>query len=113
DEVPNFYQLTHGEQSRYHLRQGRFTRLNLTKKMELLVLLLIGFLILVVVLPFVAMSKASAAKRGVDDLLARLLSVENDLRTLRQQSTGAAKPEAQGSVTPAPEGPRPETATLA
>jgi len=32
DEVPNFYQLTSGEQSRYHLSQIRITRLNLTDK---------------------------------------------------------------------------------
>jgi hypothetical protein len=70
--------------------------------MELLVLLLIGLLILIVVLPFVAMSKASAAKRSVDDLFTRLLSVENDVRTLRRQNGSAAiKPQAQSSETAA------------
>ena len=66
--------------------------------MELLVLLLIGVLILIVVLPFVAMSKASAAKRSVDDLFTRLLSVENDVLTLRRQNGSAAtRPQAQSS----------------
>jgi hypothetical protein len=74
--------------------------------MELLVLLLIGLLILIVVLPFVAMSKASAAKRSVDDLFTRLLSVENDVRTLRRQNGSAAiRPRAQSSEPAA----RPET----
>src|SRR5881275_380002 len=61
--------------------------------MEPLVLLLIGFLILIVALPFVAIARANATKRSVDDLLARLSSVEDDLRTLRQ-SPSAAKPKA-------------------
>jgi len=66
--------------------------------MELLVLLLIGLSILIVVLPFVAMSKASAAKRSVDDLFTRLLSVENDVRTLRRQNGSAATgPQASSS----------------
>ncbi len=70
--------------------------------MELLVLLLIGLSILIVVLPFVAMSKASAAKRSVDDLFTRLLSVENDVRTLRRQNGSAAiTPQAQSSETAA------------
>ena len=70
--------------------------------MELLVLLLIGLSILIVVLPFVAMSKASAAKRSVDDLFTRLLSVENDVRTLRRQNGSAAtRPQTQSSETAA------------
>src|SRR5260370_31344669 len=72
------------------------------RQMELLVLLLIGLLILIVVLPFVAMSKASAAKRSVDDLFTRLLTVENDVRTLRRQnSSSATRPQAQSSETAA------------
>src|SRR5436190_20738736 len=61
--------------------------------MELLILLLIGFLILIAVLPLFAIAKANAAKRTVDDLLLRLSSVEKDLRTLRQQKGFATKPE--------------------
>jgi hypothetical protein len=68
--------------------------------MELLILLLIGFLILLIVLPFVAMTKASAAKRGIEDLLARLSSVENDVRVLQQQSGSAPKTEPSAATTP-------------
>src|SRR5947207_453650 len=69
--------------------------------MEPLILLLIAFLILIVALPFVAIAKANATKRSVDDLLARLSSVEDDLRTLRQ-SPSAAKPKAPVSTSPIP-----------
>src|SRR5438552_5181557 len=68
--------------------------------MELLILLLIGFLILIVVLPFFAIAKANAAKRTVDDLLLRLSSVEKDLRTLQQQEGFATKPEGPAPATP-------------
>src|SRR5947208_6119298 len=68
--------------------------------MEPLILLLIAFLILIVVLPFVAIVKANAAKRTVDDLLARLSSVENEFRTLGQQEVFATKPEGPAPVTP-------------
>ena len=68
--------------------------------MELLILLLIGFLILIVVLPFVAIAKANATKRNVDDLLSRLSSIEKDLRTLRQQEGFATKPEGPAPATP-------------
>src|SRR5205809_4898011 len=68
--------------------------------MEPLILLLIAFLILIVVLPFVAIAKANAAKRTVDNLLARLSSVEDDLGTLRH-SASLAKPGAPVSTSPA------------
>src|SRR5213075_2749669 len=68
--------------------------------MELLILLLIGFLILIVVLPFFAIAKANAAKRTVDDLLSRLSSVEKDLRALQQQEGFATKPEGPAPATP-------------
>src|SRR6266550_1371341 len=68
--------------------------------MEPLILLLIAFLILIVVLPFVAIVKANATKRSVDDLLARLSSVENELRTLGQQEVFATKPEGPAPATP-------------
>src|SRR6266480_742408 len=77
--------------------------------MEPLILLLIAFLLLIVVLPFVAIAKANAAKRTVDDLLARLSSVEDDLRTLRQ-SASLAKPGAPVSTSPAIPPPLPVTA---
>src|SRR5438105_8081182 len=67
--------------------------------MELLILLLIGFLILIVVLPFFAIAKANAAKRTVDDLLSRLSSVEKDLRTLQQPEGFATKPEGAAPAT--------------
>src|SRR6058998_1988343 len=78
--------------------------------MEPLILLLIAFLILIVVLPFIAI--ANAAKRTVDDLLARLSSVEDDLRTLRQ-SASLAKPGAPVSTSPAIPPPLPVTAAAA
>src|SRR5438046_8854764 len=80
--------------------------------MEPLILLLIAFLILIVVLPFVAIAKANAAKRTVDDLLAQLSTVEHDLRTLRQ-SASLAKPGAPVSPSPAIPPPLPVTAPAA
>src|SRR5207249_433349 len=77
--------------------------------MEPLILLLIAFLILIVVLPFVAIAKANAAKRTVDDLLARLSSVEDALR----QSASLAKPGAPVSPSPAIPPPLPVTAPAA
>src|SRR6266480_3080862 len=68
--------------------------------MEPLILLLIAFLILIVVLPFVAIAKANAAKRTVDNLLARLSAVEDDLGTLRH-SASLANPGAPVSTSPA------------
>ena len=56
--------------------------------MELLILLLIGLLIVV----FVAMAKASATKRDLADLTTRLLSVENELRSLRRPVIPTAAP---------------------
>src|SRR5437773_3218010 len=80
--------------------------------MEPLILLLIAFLILIVVLPFVAIAKANAAKRTVDDLLARLSSVEDDLGTLRQ-SASLVKLGAPVSPSPAIPPPLPVTAPAA
>src|SRR6476659_332318 len=62
--------------------------------MEFLALLIIGFLIVILVLPFVALAKAKRAKRGVDDLARRLSSLENELRNLRPQTASAVQPEA-------------------
>src|SRR5882762_5353609 len=62
--------------------------------MEFLGFLVIGFLIAILVLPFVALAKAKRAKRGVDDLARRLSSLENELRSLRPQTVSAVQPEA-------------------
>jgi hypothetical protein len=71
--------------------------------MELLILLLIGFLIAIFVLPFVALSKANSAKRRIDDLAARFSSLENEVLGLRPQTVSAAKPEApEAAVKPVP-----------
>src|SRR4029077_19614158 len=70
------------------------------KQMEFLILLLIGFLILIVMLPLVAIAKANATKRTVDDLLSRFSSVETEVRTLRQQEGFATKPEGPAPAAP-------------
>src|SRR5499427_8809488 len=62
--------------------------------MELLGFLVIGLVIAILVLPFVALAKANRAKRGVDDLVKRLSSLENELRKLRPQTVSAVEPEA-------------------
>ncbi len=66
--------------------------------MELLILLLIGLLIAILVLPFVALSKANAAKRGVDDLVNRLSSLENQVCNLRRDIFPAPKSEGAAAV---------------
>src|SRR5467141_5394566 len=62
--------------------------------MEFLGFLIIGFLIAILVLPFVALAKANRAKRGIADLARRLSSLENELRNLRPQAVSAVQPEA-------------------
>src|SRR6266404_7580966 len=62
--------------------------------MEFLGFLVIGFLIAILVLPFVALAKAKRAKRDVDDLARRLSSLENELHNLRPQTVSAVQPEA-------------------
>ena len=62
--------------------------------MEILIVLLIGLSIAVCVLPFVALAKAKSAKRGVDDLVRRLASVEDEMRSLRGRFAPAIKSEA-------------------
>src|SRR6266480_6727908 len=62
--------------------------------MEFLGFLIIGFVIAILVLPFVALSKANRAKHAVDDLVKRLSSLENELRNLRPQTVSAVQPEA-------------------
>src|SRR5262249_8020226 len=62
--------------------------------MEFLGFLVIGFLIAILVLPLIALAKANRAKRGVDDLVKRLSSLEDELRNLRPQTVSAVKSEA-------------------
>jgi uncharacterized membrane protein len=66
--------------------------------MELLVLLIIGLLIAICVLPFIALAKANTAKRGVDDLATRLSSLENEMRSLQGHSTPAPEPKAAAAA---------------
>jgi hypothetical protein len=77
--------------------------------MELLILFIIGLLIAIIVLPFVALAKANAAKRGVDDLVTRLSSLENEVRSLRrhivlapESRAAPAAPKAFGVPPPLP-----------
>jgi len=62
--------------------------------MEFLGFLVIGFVIAILILPFVALAKASRAKRGIEDLAKRLSSLENELRNLRPQTVSTVQPEA-------------------
>ena len=62
--------------------------------MELLILMVIGLLIAICVLPFVALAKANSAKRGLNDLATRLSSLENEVRSLGRHTTSAPKSEA-------------------
>ena len=69
--------------------------------MEFLIFILIGFLIAIVVLPSIAIAKANSAKRGLDDLVKRLSSLEKELRNLQAQSVSSVKTEAPATA-PAP-----------
>src|SRR6476646_1346299 len=93
DEIRNFYQLTSAAQSSYPLQQNRIFGLP-SKQMEFLILFIIALLIAILVLPFVALAKANSAKRGLDDLAARLSSLENEVRNLRPHAVPAPKSEA-------------------
>src|SRR5437870_8946181 len=68
--------------------------------MELLILFIIGLLIVIFILPFVAFAKANTAKRGVDDLVTRLSSLENEVRSLRRQTVPVPKSEAVEAIPP-------------
>ena len=94
DEIRHFYQFTVAAQSSYPLSQSRSNPAKPQQPMEFLGFLIIGFLIAILVLPFVALAKAKRAKRGVDDLARRLSSLENELRNLRPQTVSAVQPEA-------------------
>src|SRR6516164_122214 len=62
--------------------------------MEFLGFLVIGLVIAILVLPFVALAKANRVKRGVADLARRMASLENELRSLRRQEVSPLQPEA-------------------
>src|SRR4029077_17513612 len=94
DENPHFYQFTVAAQSSYPLWQNRSDPAKPQQPMEFLGFLVIGLLIAILVLPFVALAKANRAKRGVDDLARRLSSLENELRNLRPQTLSAVQSEA-------------------
>jgi hypothetical protein len=66
--------------------------------MEFLVLFTIVLLIAIVVLPFIALAKANSAKRGVDDLITRLSSLEKEVRSLGRHTAPAQEPEAAAAV---------------
>src|SRR5207245_4256233 len=69
--------------------------------MGFLIFILIGFLIAIVVLPSIALAKANSAKRGLDDLVKRLSSLEKELLNLQAQSISSVKTEAPATA-PAP-----------
>src|SRR4029077_3087938 len=94
DEIRHFYQFTVAAQSRYPLSQSRSNPAKPQQPMEFLGFLVIGLLIAILVLPFVALAKASRTKRIVDDLARRLSSLENELRNLRPQTVSTVQPEA-------------------
>src|SRR5438876_10762815 len=77
--------------------------------MELFILLIIGLLIVIFILPFVALAKANTVKRGVDDLVTRLSSLENEVRSLRRQTVPVPKSEAVEATAEAIPPPRPTT----
>jgi hypothetical protein len=62
--------------------------------MELLVLFIIGLLIAIVVLPFIALAKVNSAKRIIDGLVTRLSSLENEVHSLSRHTGPAPEPEA-------------------
>src|SRR6266513_2661160 len=101
DEIRHFYQFTVPTQSSYPLSQSRSNPAKPQQPMEFLGFLVIGFLIAILVLPFVALAKAKRAKRDVDDLARRLSSLENELHNLRPQTVSAVQPEAPVAA-PAP-----------
>ena len=61
--------------------------------MEFLGFLVIGLVIAILVLPFVALAKANRTKRVVNDLARRLASLENELRNLQPQTVSATRPQ--------------------
>ncbi|PYL07666.1 MAG: hypothetical protein DME34_06455 [Verrucomicrobia bacterium] len=70
--------------------------------MELLILLVLGLLVSLVVLPSVALIRANVAKHSIDDLSARLSSVENQVRGLREREAAATAPQATAAASATP-----------
>src|SRR5260370_41321987 len=93
DEIRNFYQLTSATQSSYPLRQSPIFGLT-HNKMEILIQFIIGLLIAIVVVPFVALAKANSGKRSIDDLATRLSSLEKEVRSLGRDTVPTPKSEA-------------------
>jgi uncharacterized membrane protein len=93
DEIRHFYQFTVAAQSSYPLSQSRSNPAKPQQPMEFLGFLIIGLVIAILILPFVALAKANRAKRVVEDLGRRLSSLENELRNLRPQTVSAVQPE--------------------
>jgi hypothetical protein len=60
--------------------------------MELLVLLIIGLLIAIIVLPFVALAKVNNARRIVDGLATRLASLEDQVHSLQTVPVSKREP---------------------
>src|SRR4029434_9305013 len=94
DEIRHFYQFTVAAQSSYPLSQSRSDPAKPQQPMEFLGFLVIGFVIAILVLPFVALAKANRAKRGVEDIAKRLSSLENELRNLRPETVSVVLPAA-------------------
>src|SRR5947207_2004342 len=67
--------------------------------MELLILFVIGLLIAICVLPFVALAKANTAKRALDDLAARLSSLEKEVRGFERDTAPIPKSQATVAAT--------------
>ncbi len=82
--------------------------------MELLgFLIIIGLLIAIVVLPFVALAKANRAKRAIDNLAALLSSLENEVHGLGQHTVSALEPEAAVAAPKASAAPQPSSIATA
>src|SRR5439155_9222135 len=64
----------------------------------LLILFIVALLIAIVVLPFVAVAEANRAKRGLDELAARLSSLESEVRNLQPHAVPAPKSEAAAAA---------------
>src|SRR6266478_1431413 len=67
--------------------------------MELLILFVIGLLIAICVLPFVALAKANTAKRALDDIAARLSSLEKEVRGFERDAVPIRESQAAVAAT--------------
>src|SRR5262245_64444911 len=92
DEIPHFYQFTVTAQSSYPLSQSWSNPVKPQQPMELLGFLIIGLVIAILVLPFVALAKANSAKRVVQDLVTRGAALENEVRNLGPQTGATVQP---------------------